>query len=288
MEALFDQSVPWYLIDVPPTDRAMRQLLVEYAGVEDSAVEKHITDTRSKAWRVAPFPCVGSFLFAELVLSNFPVYPDIVANLKSGTWTRYLEVGCGLGQDIRKLIHDGVPMTSVMGTDLLPGLLESGHDLFRDADALPLGKSLFAADFLDVSDNNVLGKAGLDGTVDVIHATMFLHCFDRPAQLVACQRVITLLKNQPGVMIVGKQGGVTKGASAREHPVKGPMGQIGGVVRTNFLHNVDSFKTLWDEVGQATGTRWNVQVCEEEVMDRGYLYFDEEEHRWLSFVIVKL
>lgn len=231
---------------------------------------------------------MGSFLFAELVLSNFAVYPDIVANLKSGTWTRYLEVGCGLGQDIRKLIHDGVPMTSVMGTDLLPGLLESGHDLFRDADALPLGKSLFAADFLDVSDNNVLGKAGLDGTVDVIHATMFLHCFDRPAQLVACQRVITLLKNQPGVMIVGKQGGVTKGASAREHPVKGPMGQIGGVVRTNFLHNVDSFKALWDEVGQATGTRWNVQVCEEEVMDRGYLYFDEEEHRWLSFVIVKL
>ncbi|KAK8107230.1 methyltransferase [Apiospora kogelbergensis] len=288
MEALFDQSVPWYLIDVPPTDRAMRKLLVEYAGVEDSAVEKHITDTRSKAWRVAPFPCVGSFLFAELVLSNFPVYPDIVANLKSGTWTRYLEVGCGLGQDIRKLIHDGVPMTSVMGTDLLPGLLESGHDLFRDADALPLGKSLFAADFLDVSDNNVLGKASLDGTVDIIHATMFLHCFDRPAQLVACQRVITLLKNQPGVMIVGKQGGVTKGASAREHPVKGPMGQIGGVVRTNFLHNVDSFKALWDEVGQATGTRWNVQVCEEEVMDRGYLYFDEEEHRWLSFVIVKL
>ncbi|KAK6844515.1 Methyltransferase [Apiospora arundinis] len=289
MEAFFDQSVPWYLVDVPPTNRVMRKLLAEYAGIDDSAVEKHITDIRSKAWRVAPFPCVGSFLFAELVLSNFPVYQEILSNLQSGTWTRYLEVGCGLGQDIRKLIHDGAPKTSVMGTDLLPGLLESGHDLFRDADALPLGKSLFAADFLDTSDANVLAAAGLDGTVDVIHATMFLHCFDRPTQLVACQRIVSLLKrDKPGVMIVGKQGGVANEALAREYPVKGPMGQAGGVVRTNFLHNVDSFKALWEEVGNATGTRWSVKVEEEEVMDRGYLYFNEEEHRWLSFVIEKL
>lgn len=231
---------------------------------------------------------MGSFLFAELVLSTFSVYPEIVSNLKSGTWSRYLEVGCGLGQDIRKLIQDGVPKTSVMGTDLLPGLLESGQEFFQDANTLPLGQSLFAADFLGASDDNVLSKAGLDGTVDVIHATMFLHCFDRPTQLRACQRILALLKNKPGVMIVGKQGGVSSTAEAQEHPVKGPMGQVGGVVRTNFLHNVDSFKVLWDEVGLATETRWKIQVREEEVMDRGYLYFDEEEHRWLSFVITKL
>ncbi|KAK8086414.1 hypothetical protein PG994_001388 [Apiospora phragmitis] len=288
MESLFDQSVPWYFVDVPPTNPTMHKLLVEYAGVNDEEVQRHIANIRNKAWRVAPFPCVGSFLFAELVLSTFPVYREIVANLKSGAWARYPEVGCGLGQDIRKLIHDGVPKTSVIGTDLLPGLLESGQELFRDADALPLGQSFFAADFLDTSDENVLSKAVLDGTVDVIHATMFLHCFDRPTQLRACKRILTLLKNRPGVMIVGKQGGVAKGAGAREHPVKGPMGQVGGVVRTNFLHNVDSFKALWDEVGQATGTRWNVQVQEEEIMDRGYLYFDEEEHRWLSFVVSRL
>ncbi|KAK7920491.1 hypothetical protein PG985_008513 [Apiospora marii] len=288
MEAFFDQTVPWYLVDAPPTDSVMKKLLVEYAGVDETKVNEHIVNIRNKAWRVAPFPCVGSFLFAELVLSNFPVYPEIVSNLKSGTWSRYLEVGCGLGQDIRKLIQDGVPKTSVMGTDLLPGLLESGQELFQDAHALPLGQSLFPADFLDTSADNVLSKVGLDGTVDVVHATMFLHCFDRPTQLRACQRILALLKNKPGVMIVGKKGGVTQTAEAREHPVKGPMGQVGGVVRTNFLHNVDSFKALWDEVGRATETRWDVQVREVEVMDRGYLYFDEEEHRWLSFVITKL
>ncbi|KAK8093926.1 hypothetical protein PG997_000611 [Apiospora hydei] len=288
MEAFFDQSVPWYLVDVPPTGPVMQKLLVDYAGIDGANVDEHIANIRDKAWRVAPFPCVGSFLFAELVLSTFPVYPKLVANLKSGAWSRYLEVGCGLGQDIRKLIQDGVPKTSVMGTDLLPGLLKSGQELLQDADALPLGQSLFAADFLDTSNDNVLSKASLDGTVDVIHATMFLHCFDRPTQLLACKRILTLLKTNPGVMIVGKQGGVAKGAGAREHPVKGPMGQVDGVVRTNFLHDVDSFKALWDEVGQVTGTRWDVQVREEEVMDRGYLYFDEEEHRWLSFVITKL
>lgn len=232
---------------------------------------------------------MGSFLFAEPVLSTFPVYPEIVANLQSGAWSRYLEVGCGLGQDMRQLVHDGAPKSSVVGTDLLPGLLESGQELFQDAEALPLGQFLYAADFLDTSPGNALSQAGLDGTVDVVHATMFLHCFDRPTQLRACRRILALLQpDRPGAMVVGRQGGVTQTAEAREHQVKGPMGRAGGVVRTNFLHHVDSFRALWDEVGRATGTRWDVQVREDEVMDRGYLYFDDEEHRWLNFVITRL
>lgn len=56
---------------------------------------------------LAPFPCVGSYLFAELVLFKHPAYPDILNRLKSDPSSVYLKVGCGLAQDIRKLIADG-------------------------------------------------------------------------------------------------------------------------------------------------------------------------------------
>lgn len=212
----------------------------------------------------------------------------MLENLRSGVWTRYLEVGCGLGQDLRKLIHDGAPASAVLGTDLLAGLLTSGQTLFRDADTLALGTSLLAVDFLDEGPDNTLATAQLDGSVDVVHASMFLHCFDRPTQLRACRRIVRLLKPKPGVAVVGKTGGVTvTGQEGREEVAKGPLGSLGGVVRTTFLHDVNSFKALWDEVGRETRTTWEVETVEEEVRDAGNLYFDENDHRWVRFVVVR-
>lgn len=221
-------------------------------------------------------------------MSTFPIYQTVLGNLRSGAWTRYLEVGCGLGQDLRKLIYDGAPASAVLGTDLLAGLLTSGQTLFHDADSLPLGTSLLAADFLDEGPENVLAAAQLDGSVDVVHASMFLHCFDRPTQLRACRRIVRLLKPQPGVMVVGKSGGVAAtGKGGREEVAKGPLGSLGGVVRTTFLHDVDSFKALWDDVGRETSTSWEVEAVEEEVHDAGNLYFDENDHRWVTFVVTR-
>lgn len=288
MEAVSTKSVPWYSETVPPIDPAMRELLVQYAGIEDSAVEKHLTDVRDEAWRVSPFPCVGTFLFADLALSTFPIYPTVLENLRSGAWTRYLDVGCGLGQDLRKLVHDGAPASAVLGTDLSAGLLTSGQALFRDADALPLGTSLLTANFLDEGPDNALAAAQLDGSVDVVHASMFLHCFDLSTQLRACRRIVRLLKPEPGVMVVGKTGGVAAtGRNGREEVTKGPVGSLGGVAVTSFLHDVNSFQTLWEEVGRESGTKWEVEAAEEEVRDAGNRYFDESDHRWVRFVVTR-
>ena len=51
MEALFTKSVPWYMETVPSVDPVMRELLVKYAGIEDSAVERHLANVRDEAWR---------------------------------------------------------------------------------------------------------------------------------------------------------------------------------------------------------------------------------------------
>ncbi|KAH7044044.1 hypothetical protein B0J12DRAFT_760511 [Macrophomina phaseolina] len=256
---LFRKDVPWYVEQVPPLQPAMRELL-------------------------APFPCVGSFLFAELALPTFPGYGGLVERLRDGE--RYLEIGCGLGQDVRKLLHAGVPPSSLHATDLLPGLISAGHSLFRDASTTsPL---FFAADFLDASDEGPLSPLG--HSMDVIHASMFLHCFDLSTQHRACARIVELLKPKAGSTVVGRQGGVAPGAEPREEGVKGPMGELGGVKRTNYLHNEESFKAMWEEVGRKTGSKWSVQTATEEVnvADRGRLYFGDGDHRWLRFEVVRL
>lgn len=242
----------------------------------------------------APFPCVGSYLFAELALCKLPIYPTILTRLKSDPSSVYLEVGCGLAQDIRKLIADGAPAAQLRGTDLQAGLMASGHDLFRDAEKLPLsdgsnvqGKTFVAADFLDDSDASPL-KAW-EGSVDIVHASMFLHCFELPTQVRACKRIVALLRPQPGSLFVGRTGGVSLAAGGpREEDVRGPLGCIGGVKGTNYLHDVESFREMWEQVGRETGTSWGVEVVEEEIDDGGGKYFSGEEHRWLRFEVVRL
>lgn len=55
-ETLFAKSVPWYTETVPPVSPAMRELLVQYAGIEDAAVEEHLAEVRDAAWSVVGVP----------------------------------------------------------------------------------------------------------------------------------------------------------------------------------------------------------------------------------------
>lgn len=318
MEAIFDTSVPWYDHEAPKLQREFRELITNYANIQPKDVEKHVQTVRDKAWRVvsrpmlsprvsripdhqltipiskAPFPCVGSYLFAELALFKLPAYPTILNRLNSNPSSVYLEVGCGLAQDLRKLIADGAPAAQLRGTDLQAGLMASGHDLFLDAEKLPLsdggdvqGKTFVAADFLDDSDNSPL-KAW-ECSADIVHASMFLHCFELPTQVRACKRIVALLRPQAGSLFVGRTAGVSLAAGGpREEEVKGPLGQIGGVKETNYLHDVESFRGMWEQVGRGTETRWEVEVVEEEIDDGGGKYFSGAEHRWLRFEVVRL
>lgn len=237
---------------------------------------------------------MGSYLFAELALCKLPAYPAILDRLKSEPSSVYLEVGCGLAQDVRKLIADGAPPAQLRGTDLQAGLMACGHDLFRDADKLPLGdgsdaqgNTFVAADFLDDSDASPL--KGWEGGADVIHASMFLHCFELPTQVRACKRIAALLRSRPGSLLVGRSGGVSLAAGGpREEEARGPVGRIGGVRRMNYLHDVESFRNMWEQVERETGTRWEAQVVEEEIDDAGGRYFAGDEHRWLRFEVVRL
>lgn len=49
-----------------------------------------------------PYPCIGSFRFLDLGISQSPVYFEVLQRLKSGE--KLLDVGCGVGQELRQLV----------------------------------------------------------------------------------------------------------------------------------------------------------------------------------------
>lgn len=130
---------------------------------------------------------------------------------------------------------------------------ELGYRLFLDRDTL---KSKFIE--ADITDANS-ALSGLDGEIDIIYAASFLHLFDYEGQVEVCKRLVKLLRGERDSLILGRQIGNT---NAGEHV------QTTNESGVMYRHNTESFKKMWDDVGEGTRTKWRVD-CD----------FDDE---WLS------
>jgi len=182
--------------------------------------------------------------FLDLSVRLAPQYHDVLARIKSGE--KYLDVGCCFGQDIRKLVHDGAPAENIYGADLEAGFFPLGYKLFRDSEKLRA--TFLAADLTDPS-STVLDE--LAGTISIIHASSFFHLFDWKTQVRCAKKCVELMRKQPGSLIFGRQG-ANDVAKERSHPFREGS--------TIFNHNEASWKTMWADVGAATGTKWRVEV----------------------------
>lgn len=161
-----------------------------------------------------------------------------------------LDVGCGLGQDLRFLhwAYD-VPSAQLFGTDIQQGLLDAGYDLFRDSDQW---KGAFVrADMLDPASPAL---DTLRGTQDLIHASQFFHCFDWDEQFKAAKSV-ALLSRGAGSTVAGTQVG-SRAAGSYE------VLKACAVSGWHYRHNKDSLTRLWNDVGAQTGTTWRVEYHE--------------------------
>jgi hypothetical protein len=146
---------------------------------------------------------------------------------------------------LRKVASDGAPQEHLFGSDLRPEFFELGYKLFRDKDTL---KSKFiAADIFDPTSR----LSVLDGNVDIIYAGSFLHLFGYEDQVAICKRIVKLLRDKKGSLLLGRQVG---NLEAGEHV--NSMNQS----QKMFRHNSESFRKMWDEVGEETGTKWRVET----------------------------
>lgn len=276
------QNLPWFQSKIGDSlTPACRQLLEEYSGVKSSEVESHVykivslpipmsplpccsTDApyqRDMAWEIFPWPCVGNFWFINLGLSLHPSYQTLLARLRSpSTPKKFLDLGCCLGQDLRKLAFDGVPVQSLYGSDIRPDYESIGHELFRDAGRFK--DRFISTDFFAEDAENELVKT--EGSWDAIGIMMFLHLYDRPTQIRACKRILKLLSRKPGSMVIGTQSASTRPG---EGTLKPPF-VIEGEHKTAYQHNAETFEEMWQTVEKDEGVRLKVSVVYENDEDR--------------------
>jgi SAM-dependent methyltransferase len=205
-------------------------------------------------WRFSIPRLVNSFFLIHLkcrfssfhrAISLSPDYPAVLQRLKSGD-ENFLDLGCCFGQGLRKVAADGAVQGNLYGSDLRAEFFEMGYRLFRDRDAL---KSKFiVADITDPSSP----LSELDGKIDIIYAGSFLHLFSYAELIEVCKRLVKLLREKKDSLILGRQVG---NADAGDYVQK--INKGGKMYR----HNAESFKKMWEEIGEATGTKWRVD-CE--------------------------
>ena len=208
-------------------------------------------------------------------LSKHRQYATIIARLRSGhdqeeTEERFLDLGTCLGQDLRRLIYDGVPAACLYGVDILPTYEELGYQLFGDGNKghpIFIAADLLADDDDDDDDDVDVAKPPRDprwaseilGKMTIVHASMFLHLFDLATQVRACCRIIRLLSGKPGDLVLGSQCGSRQSTELLLRPPFASSSR-----KSLYYHDIHSFRRMWDDVGSATNTKWNVTVDFEE------------------------
>ena len=158
-----------------------------------------------------------------------------------------------MGQDLRKCVFDGAPADNLYASDLFPEYEDLSYELWRDRDTFPEHHFLpddVIADNDQFMNGNLMKKLG-PGQTDMIVINMFLHLFDYSNQLRVATRILRLLSQRPGSIILGAQAGVV---TPVEQPLKPPFDRTeDGQIRTVYRHSPESFTKMWEDAGKASG-----------------------------------
>ncbi|MCJ1306706.1 hypothetical protein MMC25_000349 [Agyrium rufum] len=248
------RDVPFYNPKLTNLTPSARELMENYSKVPANQVESHIMNIappmqRERAFDIWPYPCIGGFRFLDLSISLAPLYPSVVARLRDSAKTmepqRLLDLGCCFAQDLRKLAYDGCPGENLYACDLRPDFIDLGFDLFRDKDSL---KAHFMTGNV-FEEGGALGE--LEGTIDVLYAASFFHLFNYEEEVAVAKRVVKLLKPVKGSVLFGRQrGNIKPGTYPHRTNASGTM----------YRHDASTWKQMWKEVGEATGTEWDVRA----------------------------
>ena len=253
----------WYTEDLKTLEEPIRKIFEEYSGISPQQIVPHIQELvrrprmpskfgtdflqRKRAWDVKPYMCIAQARFLSLNLPHHPLYPEVLERMMQQE--RLLDLGCCLGQDIRKLAFDGVPSENIYGVDIEGSFIELGYELFLDK--TKLNSKFLTQDFLD-PQTRPLGEP-----VDIVHASAFFHLFTWDDQIQIGKRLVQTLRPKAGALLLGRQAGTSTNAAV-EHT---DLQKSGG---SRLWHSIRSFQRLWKDIGDTTNTFWKVDVFLEE------------------------
>jgi hypothetical protein len=120
-----------------------------------------------------------------------------------------------------------------------------GYEFFRDEDRFRV--RYMESDLL--YPNEELRR--LHGQIDIVFLVHVLHQWDWATQVLACKEIAQFTK--PGSLVVGYQGGTSNIADRTQL-------NRGNLQKEFTLHDGESFKRMWDVVGEETGTKWKTEA----------------------------
>jgi SAM-dependent methyltransferase len=171
----------------------------------------------------------------------------VLERLKGGQ--QFLDLGCGFGQNIRKLVYDGAPAENVSGADISQTLVDCGYEYFKDQEKL---KSKFIIGDVFASDSSAFFEA--KGNFDIVFASMVYHLWGWDDQIKACVETIKLLRPVPGSVLFGWQLGATPAGEIER------MNSMAKRHKMMYQHDEESWRRMWKEIENQTGTKWDVEV----------------------------
>ncbi|PYH48060.1 class I SAM-dependent methyltransferase [Aspergillus saccharolyticus JOP 1030-1] len=273
----------WYRPEYGARLKPAIQFVFNHWGeIADEALPSHLHRIRDLAWPLGGYPCVGMWMFLLPGLAGFRDFPRILEHARQATITTtsgssdsstnttstsdsdsdpvILDLGCGLGQNLRLLAAHGIPTNRMVALDLEPRLWELGYELFKDRTRMQA--QFIPGDFHSMPDEQL---AAVQGTVELVIAAQFLHLFSREGQQAACKRIVAL--SRVGTMLVGFQQG-------RARPIEylRPWG-------VTFYQNRESFTGMWEAVQEETQTVWEGEVREVDLFEWG---MEEEDVAWMT------
>ncbi|KAE8376141.1 hypothetical protein BDV26DRAFT_294371 [Aspergillus bertholletiae] len=238
-----------------------QKLLEGYSHIPPSDVESHVRTIAKKGWDIRDYPCFRMFWFLDFDLSRSPQYAQVLELLKSGAL--FIDLGCGVGQDIRRLVYDGAPGQNLIGLDIYGGFVDLGFELFQDRASL--GASFLIQSFFD--DTTLLRR--VMGKVSVINSGYFMHLWDWDGQIRIGQRMMELLPTGGG-LVTGVHFGSKR--SGRWVPDGGTE---------MFLHDKDTLTTMWTQIGKMAGVRLNIEAIVQDDIKCQYYDTDGFIIRWV-------
>ncbi|KAF7845805.1 hypothetical protein BT93_L0574 [Corymbia citriodora subsp. variegata] len=219
-----------------PNDTA--DLLEQYSQIPRSSQIEHILTLRNRAYQSHPYPCLGRFRFLELDLSSHPLYKSEILPrlLAESPQPLFLDLGTCLGQDLRKLVFDGVDPARLYGSDIVADFIDTGYEVFSDREKFPASHFLCPADIFSSDPSNILNS--LDGRVTMLQASAVFHLFGLEQQRQVARRALRLLRRDCGqVLVIGGQAGAVEARAVMRSDGK-----------ERYRHDGDSWKAMWDEV----------------------------------------
>ncbi|EGO19947.1 hypothetical protein SERLADRAFT_352420, partial [Serpula lacrymans var. lacrymans S7.9] len=193
-----------------------------------------------------PYPCIRHFHFVSLAMRDNAVYENVLEMGKEGN-TLFLDMGCCMGTDVRKLVLDGYPEGNIVAVDIRQEYIDIGHQLYHDKDTckirfssgdvfdIPLSSAISAQS--NVSLSAVVHLSQLRGCITHVYTGALFHLFDEATQYAIALRLATLLERTRGAMVFGRHS-----ALEEEGMIEDPM------ARVRYGHSPKSWPRLWERV----------------------------------------